>query len=131
LRGRERRNRITLKIEKLGAELAAVTARLNDLQLTVRPIRIPKRMVDDTIAQFEGILERAPLDTRVATLRDLSSARRRRQPELKAVAVWNVTTDQGAIRSMRPSGSQLTAQPAPPPPGPMTSLFPSRLTATI
>ncbi len=31
-------------------------------------------MVDDTIAQFEGILERAPLDTRVATLGTSSSA---------------------------------------------------------
>ena len=28
-------------------------------------------MVDDTLAQFEGILERAPLDTRVASVRDL------------------------------------------------------------
>ena len=63
--------RITLEIETLGAELAAAQARLNDLQLTGRPIRITKKLVDDTIAQFEGILERAPLETRVATVRDL------------------------------------------------------------
>jgi hypothetical protein len=50
---------------------ATPTARLNDLQLTERPIRITKKLVDDTLAQFEGILERAPLETRVATVRDL------------------------------------------------------------
>ena len=63
--------RITLEIETVSAELAAATARLNDLQLAERPLRITKKMVDETVAQFEGILERAPLDTRVATVRDL------------------------------------------------------------
>jgi hypothetical protein len=42
---------------------------LKPLQLTERPIRITKKMVDDTIAQFEGILERALFDTRVATVK--------------------------------------------------------------
>jgi len=83
----------------VGAELAAATARLNDLQLKERPIRITKRMVDETIAQFEGILERAPLETRVATVRDLFERVDVDSRELKAVAVWNVTTDQGANRS--------------------------------
>ncbi|MDH4334020.1 MAG: hypothetical protein OEW24_01990 [Chloroflexota bacterium] len=83
----------------MGAELAAATARLNDLQLKERPIRITKRMVDETIAQFEGILERAPLETRVATVRDLFERVDVDSRELKAVAVWNVTTDQGANRS--------------------------------
>lgn len=50
---------------------ATPTARLNDLQLTERPTRITKKLVDDTLAQFEGILERAPLETRVASVRDL------------------------------------------------------------
>jgi len=45
-----------------------------------RPLRVTKRMVDDTVAPFEGILERAPLKTRVATVRDPLRARRRRQP---------------------------------------------------
>jgi hypothetical protein len=52
--------RNTLEIETLGAELAAGTARLNDLQLTERPIRITKKLVDYTIAQVDCILERAP-----------------------------------------------------------------------
>jgi len=63
--------RITLEIETGSAELAAVTARLDDLQRTERPLGVTKRTVDDTVAQFEGILDRAPLETRVATVRDL------------------------------------------------------------
>jgi len=92
-------DRITLEIETVSAELAAATARLNDLQLAERPLRITKRMVDDTIAQFNGILERAPLDTRVACVRDLFERVDVDSRELKAVAVWNVTTDQGVNRS--------------------------------
>jgi hypothetical protein len=87
-----------LEIETLGAELAAATARLNDLQLPERPIRITKKLVDETIAQFEGILERAPLDTMVATVRDLFERVDVDSRELKAVAVWNMTTDQGVNR---------------------------------
>jgi hypothetical protein len=51
--------RITFEIETVSAELAAATARLNDLELTERPLRVTERMVDDTVAQFEGILKRA------------------------------------------------------------------------
>jgi hypothetical protein len=91
--------RITLEIETLGAELEAATVRLNDLQLTERPIRITKKLGNDTIAQFEGILERAPLETRVATVRDLFERVDVDSRELKAVAVWNMSTDQGVNRS--------------------------------
>jgi len=91
--------RITVEIETVSAELAAATDRLSDLQLTERPIRITKRMVDETIAQFEGILEGAPLETRVATVRDLFERVDVDSRELKALAVWNMTTDQGVNRS--------------------------------
>jgi hypothetical protein len=64
--------RITLEIETVSTELAAATARLNDLQLAERPLRITKKMVDETVLQFEGILERA---------------------------VWNMTTGAGVNRS--------------------------------
>lgn len=56
-------------------------------------------MVDDTIERFNGILERAPLDTRIACVRDLFDRVDVDSRELKAVAVWNVTTDQGVNRS--------------------------------
>lgn len=57
------------------------------------------QLVDDTLAQFEGVLERAPLETRVATVRDLFERVDVDSRELKAVAVWNMTTDQGVNRS--------------------------------
>jgi hypothetical protein len=91
--------RITLEIETVGAALAAATKRVDDLQLKERPIRITKRLVDETIAQFDGILERAPLDTRVATVRDLFERVDVDSRELKAIAVWNMTTDHGVKRS--------------------------------
>jgi hypothetical protein len=37
------------EIETVSAELAAATARLNHLQLTERPLRITKKVVDDTM----------------------------------------------------------------------------------
>jgi hypothetical protein len=115
-------DRITLEIETVSAELAAATARLDELQLTERPLRITKKMVDDTIAQFEGILERAPLETRVATVRDLFERVDVDSRELKAVAVWNVATDHGVNRSdaVAPAGrsepaiKRLTANRLPP-----------------
>jgi hypothetical protein len=45
-----------------------------------------------------ALLERAPLDTRVATVRDLFERVDVDSRELKAVAVWNVTTDRGVNR---------------------------------
>jgi hypothetical protein len=56
-------------------------------------------MVDDTIAHFEGILERAPLDTRGRHRRDLFERLDVDGRELTAVTVWNVTTNQGVNRS--------------------------------
>jgi hypothetical protein len=46
-----------------------------------------------------GHLERAPLETRVATVRDLFERVDVDSRELKALAVWNMTTDQGVKRS--------------------------------
>ncbi len=97
-------DRITLEIETVSAELAAATARLNDLRLAERPLRITKKMVDETVAQFQGILERAPLDTRVATVRDLFERVDVDSRELKAVAIWNMTTGAGVNRSDAVSG---------------------------
>jgi hypothetical protein len=44
-------------------------------------------------------VERAPLETRVATVRDLSERIDVDSRELKAGAVWNMTTDLGVNRS--------------------------------
>jgi hypothetical protein len=51
-----------------------------------------------------GILERAPLDTRVAWVLDLFERVDVDSTELRAVAVWNATTEQGVNRSNAVSG---------------------------
>ena len=45
----------------------------------------------------EGILERAPLDTRVATVRDLFERVDVDSRELNAVAIWNMTTGEEVL----------------------------------
>jgi hypothetical protein len=53
-----------------------------------RPLRITRKLVDHTIDGMTGILERQPLDTRLASVRDLFERGRRWQPRLKALAIW-------------------------------------------
>src|SRR2546425_6391683 len=55
----------------------------------------------------------------------LRSACRTRDPS------GSTRTSSPPVTSMRPSGSHFVPQPLPPPPGPITSLFPLRSTATI
>jgi integrase len=67
--GSKASERITLEIELVGTELGAATARLGDLERTERPLRITSKLVQKTIDEMTGILEHAPLDTRVAWVR--------------------------------------------------------------
>jgi hypothetical protein len=91
-------DRITLEIETL-AELAAATARLNDLQLTERPIG-SRRSWSTRPLRRSRASSNAPRWTRgVATVRDLFDPVDVDSRELKAVAVWNISTDQGVNRS--------------------------------
>ena len=91
--------RITLEIEVVSTELAAATARLGDLERTERPLRITAKLVGETIDEMTGILEHAPLDTRVAWVRDLFAQIDVDSREGKAVAVWKIATDRGVSRS--------------------------------
>lgn len=61
---------------------------------------------------YEGILERAPLETRVATVRDLFERVDVYSRKLKAVAVWNMTSrllGVHPVASARASRRNLTA----------------------
>jgi hypothetical protein len=57
------------------------------------------RTVNKTIGEFNGILEGAPLDTKVGWVRDLFERVDVDSRELNAVAVWNATTAPGVNRS--------------------------------
>ncbi len=91
--------RITVEMESVAAELGAATARLHEFELQERPLRITEKLVNETIGEFNGILEGAPLDTKVAWVRDLFERVDVDSRELNAVAVWNATTAPGVNRS--------------------------------
>ena len=88
-----------LEIEVVGTELGAATARVGDLERSERPLRITSKLVAETIDDMTGILEHAPLDTRVAWVRDLFAQIDVDSREGKAVAVWKAAVDQGVNRS--------------------------------
>jgi hypothetical protein len=69
------------------------------LELRERPLRITKKLVDQTIDEMTGILERAPLDTRVAWVRDLFERVDVDSCEHKAVAICDWTTEDRVNRS--------------------------------
>jgi hypothetical protein len=83
----------------VSTELGAATDRLGDLQRTERPLRITSKLIGETIDEMTGILEHAPLETRVAWVRDLFTQIDVDSREGKAVAVWKAATDQGVSRS--------------------------------
>jgi len=86
-------------MESVAAELAAATARLHEFELQERPLWITKKLVNETFGEYNGILEGAPLDTKVAWVRDLFERVDVDSRELNAVAVWNATTAPGVNRS--------------------------------
>ena len=63
--------RINVEIEEVAAELEAAQARIAELDQPERPLRITTKLVRQTIDDMYGILDHAPLATRVAWVRDL------------------------------------------------------------
>ncbi len=95
--------RITLEIEAVAVELREATTSLGITEVTERPLRVTPKLVRQTIDEMTGILEHAPLDTRVAWVRDLFQRIDVDSRESHAVAVWKAATDIGVNRS-RPQG---------------------------
>jgi hypothetical protein len=58
--------RITLEIEAVAVELRQATTSLGITEVIERPLRVTPKLVRQTIDEITGILEHAPLDTRVA-----------------------------------------------------------------
>jgi hypothetical protein len=90
--------RITLEIEAVAVELREATTSLSITEVTERPLRVTPKVVRQTIDEMTGILEHAPLDTRVAWVRDLFERIDVDSRESRAVAVWKAATDEGVNR---------------------------------
>jgi len=91
--------RINVEIEAVAAELEAAHARIAELDQAERPLRITTKLVRQTIDDMNGILDHAPLATRVAWVRDLFERIDVDSRDEKAVAVWRAATDEGVNRS--------------------------------
>lgn len=57
--------------EAVAVELRQATTSLGITEVTERPLRVRPKLVRQTIDEMTGILEHAPLDTRVVWVRDL------------------------------------------------------------
>ena len=91
--------RIALEIETVATELREATTSLGSTEVTERSLRVTPKLVHQTIDEMTGILEHAPLDTRVAWVRDLFERIDVDSRESRAVAVWKASTDEGVNRS--------------------------------
>ena len=88
--------RINVEIEAVAAELEAAQARIADFDQAERPLRITTKLVRQRIDDMNGILDHAPLATRVRDLFERVDVDSRDE---KAVAVWRAATDEGVNRS--------------------------------
>jgi hypothetical protein len=91
--------RINVEIEAVAAELEAAQARIAELDQAERPLRITTKLVRQTIDGMNGILDHAPLATRVAWVRDLFERIDVDSRDERAVAVWRAATDEGVNQS--------------------------------
>jgi Recombinase zinc beta ribbon domain len=91
--------RIGVELEAVAAELETAQARLAELDQAEQPLRITTKLVRQTIDDMNGILDHAPLATRMAWVRDLFERIDVDSREEKAVAVWRAATDEGVNRS--------------------------------
>ena len=91
--------RINVEIEAVAAELEAAQAKIAELDQAERPLRITTKLVRPTIDDMNGILDHAPLATRVEWVRDLFERIDVDSRDEKAVAVWRAATDEGVNRS--------------------------------
>lgn len=90
--------RITVELELVAAELREAKRRVEAFEAEVRPYRITKPLVQELVDQMTGLVEHAPLETRVAWVRDLFELIEVDGVEQRAVARWKVPTDQDVGR---------------------------------
>ena len=95
---------LTAAVERAGANCdvvqdAGISGTHLEGRQAERPLRITTRLVRHTIDDMNGILDHAPLATRVAWVRDLFERIDIDNRHEKAVAVWKAAADEGVNRS--------------------------------
>lgn len=63
--------RISVELDVVASELAEAKRRADALDREARPYRITTKLIQELIDQMTGLLDHAPLETRVAWVRDL------------------------------------------------------------
>ncbi len=90
--------RISLELESVASELREAARISEELQAEMRPYRITRKLVQELLDQMTGLVEHAPIETRVAWVRDLFERIDVDGTEQRAVAAWKAPAGQGVDR---------------------------------
>ena len=90
--------RISIELDAVAVELADAKRRVESLEADARPYRITTNPIQELIDQMSGLLDHAPLETRVAWVRDLFERIEVDGVEQRAVARWQAPTGQDVDR---------------------------------
>jgi hypothetical protein len=88
----------SVELDAVASELAEAKRRAEALDREARPYRITAKLIQELIDQMTGLLDHAPLETRVAWVRDLFERIDVNGVEQRAVARWKAPTDQDVDR---------------------------------
>ena len=80
--------RIALEIDQVAAELRQASIQVEELERVQEPMPLTKTFVQQTIDEMTGLVEHAPMDTRVAWVGDLFERVTVDGREEHAVAIW-------------------------------------------
>jgi hypothetical protein len=90
--------RISVELDPVASELAQAKRRAEALDREVRPYRITAKLIQEVIDQMTGLLDHAPLETRVAWVRDLFEGIDVDGVQQRAIVRWKAPTDQDVDR---------------------------------
>jgi hypothetical protein len=90
--------RTSVELDAVASELAEAARHAEVLDREARPYRITSKLIQELIDQMTGLLDHAPLETRVAWVRDLFDRIDVDGVQQSAVARWKALTEQDVDR---------------------------------
>jgi hypothetical protein len=90
--------RVSVELDAVASELTEAKRRVEALDREAWPYRITAKLIQELIDQMTGLLDHAPLETRVAWVRDLFERIDVDGVQQRAVARWKAPTDQDVDR---------------------------------